>query len=51
MYTQIPPFAQSSFWFVEAFPPLSLPVRLAAMRPTLRPAGVPLFTVLGLPMC
>merc|ERR1712055_535754 len=33
------------------FPPLILPVLLAAIRPTLRPALVPLLTVEALPMC
>merc|ERR1719335_2147471 len=33
------------------FPPLILPVLLAAIRPILRPALVPLLTVEALPMC
>ena len=41
----------SSFWAPDDLPPRSLPVLLAAMRPTFLPGGVPLLTVLGLPIC
>ena len=36
---------------VDPFPPRKRPVLLAAIRPTLRPAGVSLRTVDGLPIC
>lgn len=37
-------------FFVSVLPPRILPVLRAAMRPTLRPADVPLLTVEALPV-
>ena len=50
-YTRFCVYASSFPLSFALFPPLSLPVLLAAIRPTFLPAGVFLLTVEGLPMC
>merc|ERR1719171_2353357 len=41
----------SFFSLIVLFPPLSRPVRRAAMRPTFIPGGAPRYTVVGCPTC
>merc|ERR1719161_2662823 len=41
----------SFFSLIVLFPPLSRPVRRAAMRPTFIPGGGPRYTVVGCPTC